>query len=64
MLGGLDLTKMTEKQISVKAGYHIRKFMSGRTYNIDGENWKLLIVGDRRPVKYRLVKIVDAQTAA
>jgi hypothetical protein len=58
LLGGnYDLGKMTDKQLSVKTGYHIRKFMSGRTYNIDGQNYKLLIVGDRRPVKYRLARV-------
>lgn len=64
LLGGIDLTKFSSpKQLHTKLGYHIRKYMSGRTYNIDGENFKLIIVGDRRPVKYRLMHIERVQAA-
>jgi hypothetical protein len=54
---GSDLTKMQDRQLSVKLGSHIRKFMSGRTYQIGDKRLKLHIVSDRRPVKYRLVPV-------
>lgn len=54
-----DLTKMQDRQLATKLGYHIRKYMSGRTYNLDGKRFKLHIVSDRRPVRYRLLPIGD-----